>query len=117
MKFLEAFSGMGELRDVTMQLDEGQDERATAPFRSEVKSVVPEVEWLSLLSDALATTKQGKAVGPDALPAEFLRAGGISLPHLSRLAARAMAVGGPEELAWRTDGSYPEEGDASLYLA
>ena len=99
-KFLEAFSEMGELRDVTMQLDEDQDERATAPFRSEVKSVVPEVEWLSLLSGALATTKQGKAVGPDALPAEFLRAGGISLlTHLSGLAARAMAVGVPK--SWR----------------
>ena len=63
-KFLEAFSGMGELRDVTIQLDEGPNERATAPFRSEVKSVVSEVEWLSLLSDALATTKQGKGCWP-----------------------------------------------------
>ena len=99
-KFVEAFPGMGELRDVTMQLDEGQDESATAPFRSDVKSVVPEEEWLSLLSGALATTKQGKAVGPDALPAEFRRAGGISLlPHLSRLAARAMTAGVPK--SWR----------------
>ena len=59
-KFLEALSGMGEVRDVAMQLDEGQDERAAAPFRSKVKSVVSEVEWLSLLSDSLATTKPGK---------------------------------------------------------
>ena len=45
-KFLEAFSGMGELRDVALQLDEGPDERAAAPFRSEVKSVVSGVERL-----------------------------------------------------------------------
>ena len=31
-----------ELRDVTMQLDEGQDEKASAPSRNEVKSVVLE---------------------------------------------------------------------------
>ena len=63
-KFLEAFSGMGEPRDVTMQLDEGQDDRATAPFRSEVKSVVPEVEWLSLLFRYACDQEAGKGCWP-----------------------------------------------------
>ena len=92
-KFLEAFSEMGELRDVVARLDESQDERVAALVENEATSVVSEMEWLVLLSEALATTKQGKAVGPDALPAEFLRAGGVSLlPHLARLAPRAMVV-------------------------
>ena len=42
-KFLEAFSGMGELRDVATQLDEGE-ERAAAPLQSEEKLVGSEVE-------------------------------------------------------------------------
>ena len=42
----------------------------------------------------------GKGCWPDALPEEFLRAGGVSLlPHLARLAARAMAVWVPK--SWR----------------
>ena len=32
-------------------------------------------EWLPLISDALATAKHGKAVGPDTFPAELLKAG------------------------------------------
>ena len=31
-KFLEAFSGMGEPRDVTMQLDQGQDDESHCAF-------------------------------------------------------------------------------------
>ena len=57
----------------------------------------------------LRPTKQGKAVGPDAVRAEFLTAGGISLlPHLAKLAARAMAVGVPKSWRGGTDGSYPD---------
>ena len=88
-KFLQAFSGMGDLRDFVARLHESQDERVAATVENQAVSVVSEVEWLTLLSDALATTRQKKAVGPDAPPTVFLRAGGISLlPHLARLAAQ-----------------------------
>ena len=116
-KFLEGFSGLGELRDVVARRDESQDERVAAPIENEAKSVISEVDWLSLLSDALATTKQGKAVGPDALPGEFLRAGGMLLPHLAGLAARAMTVGVPKSWLGGRMAPHPEEGDAPLYFA
>ena len=70
----------------------------------EAEPVVPEVEWLPLISDALATTKHGKAVGPDALSAELLKTGEIwLLQYLTGLAARVKAlrrhgVGG--EVGW-----------------
>ena len=119
-KFLEAFSGMAASSGMLWR--SWTKARTREPLRllkarrnqwSREGGVV-----LSLLSDALATTKQEKAVGPDALPAEFLRAGGISLlPHLARLAARAMAVGVPKNWRGGRMAPYPEEGDAPLYLA
>ena len=56
--------------------------------------------WSGSRSDALSTAKHGNAVGPDALPAEVLKAGGTCLlPHLPRLAAPAMMAGVPK--GWR----------------
>ena len=94
-EFLEAFSGMGELRDDAERGDEGRCEGGVASLAwCEAEPVVSEVEWLPLISNALATNKHGKAVVPDALPAELLEAGGTRLlPHLARLAARAMMAG------------------------
>ena len=66
----------------------------------EAEPVVSEAEWLPLISDALATAKHGKAVGPDALPAEHLKAGGTwLLPYPARLAALATTAGVPK--GWR----------------
>ena len=95
-KFLEAFSGMGELRG-----DEGRCSEGDAALAgSGAETAVSEEEWLPLVSDALATANHGKAVGPDALPAELLKAGGFwLLPHLARLASRAVVAGVPQ--GWR----------------
>ena len=100
-KFLEAFSGMGELRDVVAQLDEGQDERAAASFKTEETSCgLGSGVALASFRMRLRPRSRERLSVPDALPAEFLRAGGISLlPHLARLAARAMTVGVPK--SWR----------------
>ena len=100
-KFLEAFSGMGELRNAVARGDDGQSEEGDVTSGgNDTEPVVSEAGWLPLVSDALATAKQGKAVGPDALPADLLKARGLSLlPHLARLAARAVAAGVPK--SWR----------------
>ena len=118
-KFLEVFSGMGELRDVTERGDEGRCSEGDAALAdSGAEAAVSEEEWLPLISDALATATHGKVAGPDALPAELLKAGGIwLLPHLARWTPRAMMAGVPEGWRGRPNGSSLQESDASFHLA
>ena len=112
-KFLEAFSGMGELRDVAERGDEGRCREGVAALAdSGAETAVSEVEWLPLISDALATAKHGKAAGPDALPAELLKAA-PAFGSLGRSGCDGRRSGG---VAGRPNGPSPQESDAEFHL-
>ena len=65
---METLSGMGKLRDVAKRGDDDQCEEGDAALDwCDAEPKVSEAEWPPLISDALATAKHGKAVGPVAL--------------------------------------------------
>ena len=73
-KILEAFPGFGGLGKVAEPRadSEEEEEDGARRRRSEVEAPISEAEWLPMVLDSLATPKSGKAVDPDALPADFL---------------------------------------------
>ena len=55
---------------------------------------LPEFEGICALLDALAACKLGRAVGPDAVPVEFIRAAGIFYMRLVAQVCKAAAATG-----------------------
>ena len=55
---------------------------------------LPEFGWVCALLDALAACKLGRAVGPDAVPVEFIRAAGIFYLRLVAEVCKAAAATG-----------------------
>ena len=116
-KFLGAFSGIGELRDVTERGDEGRCSEGDATLAgSGAETAVSEEEWLPLISDALATAKRGQAAGPDALPAELLKAGGMWLLRICLAWPLGLRWQGSGGVARRPDSPSPQESDAPFAL-
>ena len=65
-----------------------------------VDTQVSEFDWACSLVDALAACKPGRAVGPDAVPVEFIRASGIFYMKLvAQVCKAASATGVP--FTWR----------------
>ena len=65
-----------------------------------VDSQASEFEWVCSLVDALASCKLGRAVGPDAVPVEFMRASGMFFVKLvAQMCKAAAATGIP--FTWR----------------
>ena len=61
---------------------------------------VSEFEWICSLHDALAACKLGRAVGSDAVPAEFIRAAGsFYMKLVAQVCQAAAATGIP--FTWR----------------
>ncbi len=61
---------------------------------------LPEFEWVCALLDALVACKLGRAVGPDAVPVEFIRAAGILYMRLVAQICKAASATGVSLLWW-----------------
>ena len=59
-----------------------------------VDSQASEYEWICSLVDALASCKLGRAVGPDAVPVEFMRASGMFFVKLVAQTCKVAAATG-----------------------
>jgi hypothetical protein len=59
-----------------------------------------EFDWVCAVLDALAACKLGRAVGPEAVPVEFIRAAGTFYMRLVAQACKAAAATGALFYGW-----------------
>ena len=118
-KFLEAFSGMGELRDVTERGDEGrcrEGDRRACRFRCRNSSLRGGVAPAHFGCPCDCQAWEG--AGPDALPAELLKAGRfLAAPAFGSLGRSVYDGRRPGGVAGRPNGPGPQESDAPFHLA